>query len=77
METDKPLKDMTKKYLKDSIKEFIEGRGGILWILNVIEKSGALEYEGMLKETFNELEEFKENSRYHQVVEGCKEKGWI
>ena len=72
-----PMERMVMRYVRSSLEAFLDGKKHLNWIKGVIEKSGVLEYEGMLKDIFDGLRRYENLSRYKEIQKECKKVGWL
>jgi len=71
------LEETVRRYVRGSLEAYLRCKKNLNWIKGVIEKSGALQHEGMLQGIFNELRGYKESFRYKEIIIECQKEGWL
>ena len=73
----RPLKNDVRRYVRGSLEAYCRGEQNLNWIKGVIEKSGALQHEGMLQGIFNELRSYENSPRCQEILRECQKEGWL
>lgn len=71
------LKEDVRRYVRGSLEAYLRGEKNLNWIKGVIEKSGALQHEGMLQGIFNDVQRYENSPRYQEILGECQKEGWL
>lgn len=65
------------KYVRGSLEAYLENKRTLNWIKGVIQKSGILEYKGLLREILDGLVHYRETHRYREILKESLRMGWL
>ncbi len=71
------IEKIVMRQVRGSLEAFLDNKKNLNWIKGIIEKSGVLCYQGMLKEIFDRLRGNNTLSRYKEILEECKKEKWL
>jgi hypothetical protein len=69
--------EFARRYVKNSLRSFCEGKQSLNWARGIIGKSGVLRHTGMLREIFDELRGFERLPRYQEILKECQTLRWL
>lgn len=73
----RPMEEITRRLVRNSLQTFLRAEKNLNWIKGVIEKSGALRHKGMLQEIFNDLRSYEKLPRYQEILKVSRRQRWL
>lgn len=71
----KTVEEASRNYVYESLRNFLEGRQSLKWLLGVIRGSGV--ERTTLVEIFGNLRDYGSHERYEEVVCACRQEGLL
>ena len=64
-----------RRYAKNCLNAFFEGKKSLKWIIGVIESSGVRGQ--ILQDIFQELQHYGDPLRWQEAYQACQEQEWL
>jgi len=71
----KSMELATKKYARNSLRAYLEGKKNLDWALGVVRSSGV--HGQALTEILEYLKGYSASDRYQEVFSACSKLGWL
>ena len=73
----RPMEEIIRRLVRNSLEAFLRGEKNLNWIRGVIESSKVLSHEGMLQNIFDGLRDYENLPRYQEILKECQKERWI
>lgn len=71
----RPVEQIVGRYVRHSLWAFLDGEQNLNWIAGIVRESGMSQSE--LREVFDESKNYGNATRYQEIMEICRNQGWL